>query len=314
MARKIAFLFPGQGAQSVGMGQDLIENFSQADELIDEANRLLGFNLKSLCFDGPKEELDQTINTQPAIFAISIIADRILRSNGVEPVMTAGHSLGEYSALCSAGIFDFKEGVKLVRKRGEYMERALPAGRGGMAAIIKLDKEKIIDICDRVSGICEIANYNSPLQTVISGEKDAVHEAVELARDEGALKAIELDVSGPFHSSLMEPAREKLAAEIDKIDFNQPTVPIVANVSADFAEDIDEIRDNLLAQLTNSVRWEESMRHMVESDVDTFIEVGPGQILKGLMKRIDRSVDFHNVFDRESLDQTFDKLEVKAIN
>ena len=308
MNKNIAFLFPGQGAQEVGMGQDFIENFNIAKEIKDKADKELNFDLSSIYLNGPKKDLDHTTNTQPAIFTVSMMADKLLRSEGIEPVMTAGHSLGEYSALTSAGVFSFENAVKLVRKRGKFMNNALPAGKGGMAAIIKLDVEKIEEICKKVDGICEIANYNSPLQIVISGEKDAVKEAVELAKDAGALKAVELDVSGPFHSSLMKDARDKLAAEINNLNLSNPNIPVVTNVSADFAENLSDIKEQLLAQLTSSVRWEESMKTMIDAGVDCFVEVGPGNILKGLMKRIDRSVEVYNVYDKDSFEKTLTEL------
>ena len=309
MNKKIAFLFPGQGAQKVGMGKDFIDNYKKAKELKEIADKELDFDLSSIYVNGPKEDLDHTTNTQPAIFTVSMMADKLLRSEGIEPVMTAGHSLGEYSALTSAGVFEFEDAVKLVRKRGEFMNNALPAGKGGMAAIIKLAPEKIEEICQKVDGVCEIANYNSPLQIVISGEKNAIKDAVELAKDAGALKAIELDVSGPFHSSLMKDARDKLAAEINNLNLNNPNMPIVTNVSANFADNLDEIKEQLLAQLTSSVRWEESMKTMIDAGVDVFVEVGPGTILKGLMKRIDRSADVYNVSDKESLEKTLTELK-----
>ena len=308
MSKKIAFLFPGQGAQKVGMGKDFIENFMEAKEIKEKADKELNFDLSSIYLNGPKDDLDHTTNTQPAIFTVSMMADKLLRSAGIEPVMTAGHSLGEYSALTSAGVFEFEDAVKLVRKRAEFMNNALPAGKGGMAAIIKLDPEKIEEICQKVDGICEIANYNSPLQIVISGEKDAIKEAVELAKDAGALKAVKLDVSGPFHSSLMKDARDKLAAEINNLKLYEPNMPVVTNVSADFAEDLSEIKEQLLAQLTNSVRWEKSMKTMIDAGIDVFVEVGPGKILKGLMKRIDRSTEVYNVYDKESFEKTLTEL------
>ena len=309
MNKKIAFLFPGQGAQKVGMGKDFIDNYKKAKEIKEIADKELDFDLSSIYVNGPKEDLDHTTNTQPAIFTVSMMADKLLRSEGIEPVMTAGHSLGEYSALTSAGVFEFEDAVKLVRKRGEFMNNALPAGKGGMAAIIKLAPEKIEEICQKVDGVCEIANYNSPLQIVISGEKNAIKDAVELAKDAGALKAIELDVSGPFHSSLMKDVRDKLAAEINNLNLNNPNMPIVTNVSANFADNLDEIKEQLLAQLTSSVRWEESMKTMIDAGVDVFVEVGPGTILKGLMKRIDRSADVYNVSDKESLEKTLTELK-----
>lgn len=308
MSKKIAFLFPGQGAQKVGMGKDFIENFAEAKIIKDKADKELDYDLSSIYLNGPKKDLEHTTNTQPAIFTVSMMADKLLRSEGIEPVMTAGHSLGEYSALTSAGVFEFEDAVRLVRKRGEFMNKALPAGKGGMAAIIKLNTEKIEEICQKVDGICEIANYNSPNQIVISGEKNAIKQAVKLAKEAGALKAIELDVSGPFHSSLMKDAKDKLAAEINNLKLSNPNMPVITNVSADFSEELSEIKEQLLAQLTNSIRWEESMKTMIEAGIEVFVEVGPGKILKGLMKRIDRSAEIYNVYDKDSLEKTLAEL------
>jgi [acyl-carrier-protein] S-malonyltransferase len=308
LPNEIGFIFPGQGAQYVGMGQELVEEFSEAQELFTKANDILGIDLKQICQKGPEEELNHTSNTQPAIFTVSMIIDNILKNSGIKPSIVAGHSLGEYSALASSNAFSFREGLQLVRKRGLLMDEALPAGLGSMAAIIKLDKNIIIEICEKVDGVCDVANYNSPSQIVISGEKDAIKEAVEMAKEKGALKAIELDVSGPFHSSLMEPAREKLSQEINKVKLTKPIVPIVANASAESTEDIDKIKENLLAQLTSSVRWVESMELMINQGINTFVEVGPGKVLKGLMRRINRSVDVYNVQDVKGLTKTLDKL------
>ena len=310
MTNKIAFLFPGQGAQYVGMGKELMEEFSAAREIMDKADQILDTDIKRICLEGPKEDLNHTSNTQPAIFTVSMMANQILTDRGIIPTIVAGHSLGEYSALAAARSFSFEDGLNLVRKRGIFMDEALPAGLGSMAAIIKLDQEKIAEICDKVDGVCEIANYNSPSQIVISGEKEAIGEAVELAKEAGALKAVELDVSGPFHSTLMEPAREKLSEEINKVDLTDPSVPVVANASASKQDTADSIKENLLAQLTSSVRWIESMELMIDNGIDTFIEVGPGRVLKGLMRRIDRSVNVYNVQDVKSLNKTLDKLEV----
>ena len=312
MSKGIGFIFPGQGAQYIGMGKELIEEFPKANKLINQANNILGIDLKKICLKGPEEELNHTSNTQPAIFTVSMMASKILNDKGIKPAMVAGHSLGEYSALAAAKAFSFEEGLQLVRKRGLLMDEALPAGLGSMAAIIKLEQEKIAEICDEVDGVCEIANYNSPSQIVISGDKDAIKEAVKMAKNEGALKAIELEVSGPFHSRLMEPAREKLSKEINKVDLTDTVVPIVANVSADKFDDIPNIKENLLAQLTSSVRWIESMELMIDEGIDTFIEVGPGKVLKGLMRRIDRSVDVYNVQDVHSLRKTLNKLDTNV--
>lgn len=309
MSNKIAFVFPGQGSQYVEMGKDFYENYELARNYFDKANEILDIDLKKLCFEGPEDELTETQNTQPAIFTVSMIAYNLMKEKGVEPSMVAGHSLGEYAALCAAGVFDFETGLKLVRKRGELMASAVSEGsKGTMAAIIALDREKIEKICEEVSGVCELANINSPMQIVISGEVDAVHEAMEKADEAGAKKVVELNVSSAFHSQLMEPAKNKLKDYINQINFKNPEIPVIANSTADFVKSNEEIVSALEKQLTNAVRWVESMELMGENDVDLAFEVGPGRVLKTLMRRIDRSIKTYNIQDKASLEKALKKI------
>ena len=309
MSNKIAFVFPGQGSQYVEMGKDFYDNFELARNYFDKANEILDIDLKELCFEGPEDELTETQNTQPAIFTVSMIAYNLMKEEGVEPSMVAGHSLGEYAALCAAGVFDFETGLKLVRKRGELMASAVTEGsKGTMAAIIALDREKIENICEEVNGVCELANINSPMQIVISGEVDAVHEAMEKADEAGAKKVVELNVSSAFHSQLMEPAKNKLKDYINNIDFNNPEIPVIANSTADFVETNEEIVSALEKQLTNPVRWVESMELMGENNIELAFEVGPGRVLKTLMRRIDRSIKTYNIQDKASLEKALKKI------
>lgn len=306
---KLAFVFPGQGSQYVEMGKDFYENFDLAKKYFEKANDILGFDLKELCFNGPEEKLTETQNTQPAIFTVSMIAYELLKSKGIEPEMVAGHSLGEYAALCAAGVFDFETGLKLVRKRGELMSSAVNDGsEGTMAAIIALNQSKIEEICNKVDGVCELANINSPMQIVISGEKEAIKEAMELASEAGAKKVVELNVSSAFHSQLMEPAKNKLKSYIESIEFNDPVMPVVANSTANIVKNKDEIVTALEKQLTSPVRWVESMELMGNEDIDLALEVGPGRVLKALMRRIDRSIKTYNVEDKASLEKAVKKI------
>ena len=309
MSNNIAFVFPGQGSQYVEMGKDFYDNYEVARKYFDKANEILDIDLKKLCFEGPEDELTETQNTQPAIFTVSMIAYEILKAEGIEPKMVAGHSLGEYAALCSAGVFDFETGLKLVRKRGELMASAVSEGsKGTMAAIIALKRDKIEEICSEVEGVCELANINSPIQIVISGEEKAVHSAMEKAEEAGAKKIVELNVSSAFHSQLMEPAKNKLEEYINTIEFNDPEVPVIANSTADFVENREEIVAALKEQLTNPVRWVESMELMGENDIELALEVGPGRVLKSLMRRIDRSIKTYNVQDQASLEKAMKKI------
>ena len=312
MANKIAFLFPGQGSQYVGMGREVLAESALAAQLIDQAGEVLQLDLRKICLEGPEKELNNTQNTQPAIYTVSIILEQIIRARGIEPAMVAGHSLGEYTALTAAGVLSFADGLKLVRKRGLLMNQALPPGQGTMAAIIGLSVEAILEICREVSGICEVANYNSPQQIVISGEVAAVRSAVKLALAAKAKRAIELEVSGPFHSSLMKPAEDSLAEELAKVDFKKPEIAFLANVTAGIEDSPEQIRELLIQQLTSSVRWEETINTMVENGVEYFIEVGPGKVLKSLLRRINRSLAAEHVEDLNGLERLLEKMQVRG--
>lgn len=297
----IAFIFPGQGSQYIGMGKELVENFPLAAEIMEKANEILELDLAGLCFNGPAEELNLTENTQPAIYTISYMVTRLLNEEGIYPLLAAGHSLGEYSALAAAGVFSFEEGLRLVRQRGILMNRAVPDNQGSMAAIIGLEDKIVQEICQEVNGICEIANYNSPGQIVISGEREAVEAACQLAEDKGARRTVGLKVSGPFHSSLMKRAAEDFANIIGEIEFKKPAFPVVSNVTADFVEEPEEIKGLLIKQISSSVRWVESIKLIQAQGVNTFIEAGPGKVLRGLMRRIDSSLTTYNIDDPETM-------------
>ena len=297
----IAFIFPGQGSQYIGMGKELVENFPLAAEIMEKANEILELDLAGLCFNGPAEELNLTENTQPAIYTISYMVTRLLNEEGIYPLLAAGHSLGEYSALAAAGVFSFEEGLRLVRQRGILMNRAVPDNQGSMAAIIGLEDKIVQEICQEVNGICEIANYNSPGQIVISGEREAVEVACQLAEDKGARRTVGLKVSGPFHSSLMKRAAEDFANIIGEIEFKKPAFPVVSNVTADFVEEPEEIKGLLIKQISSSVRWVESIKLIQAQGVNTFIEAGPGKVLRGLLRRIDSSLTTYNIDDPKTM-------------
>ncbi|MFW6382016.1 MAG: ACP S-malonyltransferase [Bacillota bacterium] len=305
---KIGFIFPGQGAQEVGMGHELYNEYPEIADFFNRAEKILDLDLKRICFEGPEFDLNLTENTQPALFTMSAAIDNYLKSQGIVPEMVAGHSLGEYSALTSAGAIDFEDNLRLVRQRGQAMEEALPAGLGTMAAVIGLDIKEIEDICSKVVGVCEIANINTPNQIVISGEKEAIATAIERLRNAGAKKVVELSVSGPFHSSLMEPAVNRLKTVIEKVEIKNAEIPIVVNASAEKIVESSKIEENLIAQLTSSVRWVESINLMIEEGVDTFIEVGSGRVLKGLLRRIDRSVDCYSTRNLKDLEKVIGEL------
>ncbi|MFA4967146.1 MAG: ACP S-malonyltransferase, partial [Candidatus Margulisiibacteriota bacterium] len=264
---KTAFVFPGQGSQAVGMGKGF------AESLLEEANQVLGFDLKKLCFEGPEEELKKTEITQPAILTVSVAAYGLLK---IRPDVVAGHSLGEYSALVAAGAISFRDAVKIVNLRGRFMQEAVPLGQGAMAAVLGGDRKKIIDICLQVGGV-QPANMNGPDQIVISGKKGSVEEAGRLIKEAGAKRIIPLQVSAPFHSQLMEPAAQKLKGELAKIEIKDAQIPVIANVTADYVTGGKEISDLLIRQVTGPVLWEDSVRKMINDGVGSFVEVGPGK-------------------------------------
>jgi [acyl-carrier-protein] S-malonyltransferase len=308
---RVAFIFPGQASQYAGMGKDLAEKFPAARAVFDEADRALGFSISRICFEGTEEELKQTPNTQPAILAVSVAAHRVLEAvQGIAPTFVAGHSLGEYSALVAGGALDFADAVKLVRMRGTFMQEAVPAGEGAMAAILGLSPATVADICKRAADgeIVSPANLNSPEQTVISGNAAAVKRAVEIASQNGAKRAVVLAVSAPFHCELMQPAQARMEPELHKVTFRDLRVPVVTNVDAEATSSGAEAREALLRQITMPVRWEDSIRELVEQGVKTFVEVGPGKVLSGLLRQIDRSVHSLNVEDEASLLATKSKL------
>ena len=307
---KLAFLFPGQASQYPGMGRELAANHPAARSVFDEADRALGFSVTELCFTGSEEALKLTANTQPAILTVSVAAYRVLEENGVQPAFVAGHSLGEFSALVATGGLEFSDAVRLVRHRGEYMQTAVPEGVGAMAAILGLAPAQVAGICRKAADgqVVAPANLNSPEQTVISGHAEAVKRAVELASAGGAKRAVMLPVSAPFHSSLMKPAAERLEMDLRAIEFHTLRVPLVNNADAELITSGDEAREGLIRQVTLPVRWEESVRELIDQGVNTFVEVGPGRVLTGLLRQIDRSIHVFNVEDEKSLRTTLEKL------
>ncbi len=306
---KLAFVFPGQGAQTVGMGKDFCEQYDVAKRLFREADEALGYSIQKLCFEGPAEELKLTANTQPAILTMSVIANEILKEHGIQPEIAGGHSLGEYSALVAAGVMKFQDAVLLVHKRGQFMQEAVPVGEGSMAAIIGLSDEVIVDACTKASGesgAVQAVNFNCPGQTVIAGTAKGVEQAVELLKEAGAKKAVILPVSAPFHSTLMKPAAEKLAAELDKVELADAAFPVVANVNGKLEQKASEIKANLVAQADHPVKWIDCVRTMTEYGADVYVEAGPGKTLCGFNKRIDRSLVSMNVENLETLQKTLD--------
>lgn len=305
---KLAFVFPGQGAQKIGMGKDFYDHYDVAKKLFKEADEALGYSIMNMCFEGPDTDLMMTANTQPAILTISCIANEILKENGIQPDITGGHSLGEYSALVAAGVMNFQDAVALVHKRGAYMQEAVPVGEGGMAAIIGVDRDKIIEICKGINDESPVqaVNLNCPGQTVIAGATLGVEKAVEELKAAGAKKAVMLPVSAPFHSTLMKPAAEKLAVELDKVTLSDASIPVVANVNAKLLTKAEDIKASLVAQAASPVLWEDCVAQMQAFGADTLLEAGPGKTLCGFNRRIDKTIKSLNVEDVASLEKTLD--------
>ncbi len=313
----VAFLFPGQGSQAVGMGKDLTDKYPVAQATFEEADRALGYPLSQMCFEGPEEKLRLTEITQPAILTVSIAAQRVLAECGLHPAYVAGHSLGEYSAHVAAGTLSFADAVRAVAKRGKYMQEAVPVGMGAMAAILALDLAVLENVCrqaqQETGQTVAAANINSLDQIVISGAKAAVERAAELAKQSGAKRAVMLPVSAPFHCSLMQPAQDRLAEDLRALKFAGPTIPVVTNVDAQVVSSADEARDALIRQVTGAVQWVRSIQTLIQSGVQTFIEVGPGKVLTGLLRQIDRSKTGMNVENQDSLDKTLQALKTVSV-
>ncbi|MGD0414171.1 MAG: ACP S-malonyltransferase [Terriglobales bacterium] len=307
---QIAFLFPGQGSQAVGMSKELADNYPVARRTFEEADEALGYKLSELCFEGPEEKLKLTEITQPAILTASVAAWRVLQERGLQPDFVAGHSLGEYSAHVAAGTLRFADAVRTVRNRGRYMQEAVPVGVGAMAAVIGVALDKVSEILKEAAQgeVCQAANVNSPEQIVISGHAGAVHRAIKLATERGAKKAVSLPVSAPFHCSLMQPAQDRLAADLGELRFQDPLCPVVSNVDAAVVDSGDASREALIRQVTGAVRWEPSVRLLINKGARLFIEVGPGKVLWGLMRQIDRSKTCVTVGDLASLQKTLEQI------
>ena len=306
---KIAFVFPGQGAQAVGMGKDFYDNFDVAKKLFEEADDALGYSIKKMCFEGSEDDLKLTANTQPAILIVSVIAAELLKAEGINAEVSGGHSLGEYSALVTAGALNFRDAVILVHKRGQFMQEAVPVGEGSMAAIIGLDDKIIVDICNEISDAVQAVNFNCPGQTVIAGTVKGVDAAVEKLKAAGAKKAVVLPVSAPFHSTLMKPAAEKLSAELDKTEIKNAAYPIAANFNGKIETAAAEIKSNLVAQADHPVKWIDCVKSMQEFGADIFVECGPGKTLCGFNRRIDKQIKSLNVENIDSLKTCIDALK-----
>jgi [acyl-carrier-protein] S-malonyltransferase len=307
---KIAFIFPGQGSQAVGMGKELFDKCPIARQTFEEADDALGYKLSQVCFEGPAEQLRLTEITQPAILTISIAALRVLEGCVPRPSFVAGHSLGEYSAHVASGTMTFADAVRTVRNRGKYMQEAVPVGVGAMAAILGMELEKVAAVCqDAAQGeVCAPANINSPEQIVISGNTAAVERGTKLADQRGAKRAKILPVSAPFHCALMQPAQDRLEADLNNLHMREPVYPVVCNVEASLVSDELRARETLVAQVTGAVKWEQSMRLLIESGAETFVEIGPGKVLCGLMRQIDRSKTCLNVADEASLAKALEQI------
>ncbi|MBD1224463.1 ACP S-malonyltransferase [Virgibacillus halodenitrificans] len=302
--KKVAFMFPGQGSQAVGMGQSFYDEYQKIRELYDEANSLLKKDITKIMFEGPKEILTETENTQPALLLSSIAVHTLLIEEEIQPVMTVGHSLGEYSALVAAGAISLEEALPLVATRGKLMEEAFPKGQGTMAAVLGMNEEKIQDCLNEVEDeIVDIANLNCPGQIVISGSKEGIEEATEVLKANGAKRVMPLNVSGPFHSRLMKSANEKFSNHLNEVHFSDTSIPVYANVSASPVTEHQRMKELLIKQLYSPVRFEESIRKMIEAGVDAFVEVGNGKVLSGLVRKIDKQAKTFAVQDKESLQE-----------
>jgi [acyl-carrier-protein] S-malonyltransferase len=312
MKKKIAFLFPGQGSQAVGMGRELSQRFPIASQTFAEADEALGFPLSTLCFEGPEDQLRLTENTQPAIMTVSVAAWRVLAEHGVLPTLAAGHSLGEWSAHVAAGTLNFADAVRAVKTRGRAMQQAVPAGQGAMAAVLQLDPVLVAEACAEAAAetglTVQAANLNSPGQTVISGAAAAVEKASALCKAKGARRAVPLPVSAPFHCALMQPAQEEVARVLSALNLRDPQIPVAANVTGTLVTTADAARDALIRQVTGAVRWVDCVQTLVDAGPEIFVEVGPGKVLSGLMKQIDPAQKALNVEDAASLEKTLTEL------
>lgn len=304
-----AFIFSGQGAQYIGMGKDLYENFDEAKKVFDIASESINLDLKKLCFDGTIEELNRTENTQPAVVTMTLAALAAFNKYNIKPFVVAGLSLGEYSALTCSGVFNINQVIPLVKKRGKYMQEAVPEGIGKMIAILGLSEDKVIEACKQASelGIVEAANFNCPGQIVIGGEIKAVDLAAELAAQKGALKTVVLPVSAPFHTSMLKPAADNLAKELENINLNDMNIKAISNVDVNYVQK-DKIKDLLRKQVMSPVLWEQIIRKMINDGVDTFIEIGPGKTLTGFVRKVDRKLKVFNIEDTKSLNKTVEAL------